>query len=407
VLLTERSSRVLRFALLFVLGTAVVEGSAALALRVLMKLRPTRFAVAAEHFATQVARVDAARLRKRIAEDTYDAALGWRNAPNSMRDPVNSAGSVWMIHYDAEGARRDGAASGDPRVAAFGDSFTQCDEVGDDQTWEHDLATATGVRVLNFGVGGYGPDQAILLVERKLEAGLRTPIIILGIHEENVNRAVNRYRPYYAPFDPMQFAFKPRFILGDDGLELLANPLILDGSTPTPIAAYVAEAARDDYWYAYNAQRPRFAFPFSYQLAKLALDVSVEKSILAVNPLAPLRNDLWHDPAAQDLLTALVRRFASHVSEAGLTPVLLLIPEVGDATRWKDHVPGYRAWLDRLRAAIPESKLPIVDVAGAITDPARFRVRPDGGHASVDGNRTIAAALLPVLLPLLDQGDAR
>lgn len=393
--------------LLLVLGAAVVEGSAALVLGVLVRLRPTRFAVPVERFATQVADVDAARLQQRAAEDTYDALLGWRNAPNGTHDAVNSAGARWSAHFDAAGARRDPTARGDPLVAAFGDSFTECDEVNDDETWEHDLATISGVGVLNFGVGAYGPDQAILLAERTLAADRRAPIVVLGIHEENINRALNRYRPYYLPLDPMTLTFKPRFVLGERGLELLPNPLAIEGSAPAPITAYLAEAARGDYWFAYNAQRPRVAAPFSYQLAKLALDVAVEKAILAVNPLAPLRNDPWRDPAAQDLMTALVRRFASHIRASGATPVLLLIPEVGDAARWQDHVPGYHQWLDRLRAAVPSSELAIVDVAGAITDPVHFRVRPDGGHASADGNRTIAAALWPVLQPLLDHGDAR
>ena len=41
---------------------------------------------------------------------------------------------------------------------------------------------------------------------------------------ENVNRVVNRYRPFYSPRSGVALS-KPRFVLEGDGLRLLPNPV--------------------------------------------------------------------------------------------------------------------------------------------------------------------------------------
>ncbi len=56
------------------------------------------------------------------------------------------------------------------RIAAFGDSFVFCDDEKDEDTWEHYLENSAGnLEVLNFGVSGYGVNQAYL---RYLDDGI-------------------------------------------------------------------------------------------------------------------------------------------------------------------------------------------------------------------------------------------
>ena len=391
--------------LLFVVLIAAIttETGAGITLFLLSRVRASRFSVPREHFLDRVADIDEQRLRQRSEEDTYDAVLGWRNAPGSARVLVNSAGHEWTIHYDLDGARHDPVSAPDALIATFGASFTQCDEVDDDETWQHYLTPLATTHVANFGVGAYGPDQSVLLLERKLEAGLATPIIVLTLHEENINLIVNRYRPYYQPHDPMTLGFKPRFILREGELELLANPLILDRRANKPIADHLAEAAQDDYWFEYNAQRPRVSFPFTYQLSKLILDVAIEKRMITANPLASLPRNLWAEPSAVRLMTALVRRFVETSRRHRATPVLFLLPEIGDAGRWRSDRARYRAWLDEIRTDLEGEGLRVVDMAESIVDPEHFRVGVDQGHASPEANRSIARALLPTLRPLVDR----
>ena len=50
-------------------------------------------------------------------------------------------------------------------IAAFGDSAF-CRQVGDGETWESALGREMRTGVLNYGVGNYGLDQALLRYEK-------------------------------------------------------------------------------------------------------------------------------------------------------------------------------------------------------------------------------------------------
>jgi hypothetical protein len=92
---------------------------------------------------------------------SFEPDLGWVPTPSVVREAKsvryrhNAAG----LRADREYAQRP--PSGARRYAAYGDSFTYCADVELDDCWTHDLEEALpGTEVLNFGVGGYAPDQA-------------------------------------------------------------------------------------------------------------------------------------------------------------------------------------------------------------------------------------------------------
>ena len=396
-----RARSAARILVVVLLAVVVAEASAALALAIARVVRPSRFTIPRGYFEERIG--GDARLRARLAEPGFDATLGWQPVPGSTRTFTGPSGAVWTARYDADGARRDelNATGGGPaRIAAFGDSFTHGDEVEDDQTWEHELAILVDAPVRNFGVGAYGTDQAVLRLERQLDEGLDVEIVVLGIHEENVNRIVNRYRPYYLPTDPLTLGFKSRFVLDGDVLRLVPNPLNPTRHGPPTVGECLDDASHDDYWFARNADRPQLAPPFTYQLLKLALDVAAEKELIGANPLASLPRDAWLDPGASRLMTALVERFASVAHARAIMPVLLVLPDLGNGTSW-DGTTAYQPWLAELRRNPATSSLVVVDMAERIGNGHGFRVRSDGGHASVEGNRQIARALAERIRPLL------
>jgi hypothetical protein len=107
-------------------------------------------------------------------------------------------------------------------ASAYGDSFTFGTPVGDDATFPHDLGVALGCRVSNFGMPGYGSDQAFLLYRAQRDAD-RAPIVILAHLTENVLRNVNQYRELLYPGGG--FGFKPRLRLDERG-KLRRVPLV-------------------------------------------------------------------------------------------------------------------------------------------------------------------------------------
>ena len=94
----------------------------------------------------------------------------------------NTAGPLgWQRTLRAR-SRPSSAHLADPR---FGNSMTHGDEVKDDEAWLHLLSEQLGCNVQNFGIGGYGLDQAALRYEMGAPPG---KFVILGLFIEMLRR---------------------------------------------------------------------------------------------------------------------------------------------------------------------------------------------------------------------------
>jgi len=71
--------------------------------------------------------------------------------------------------------------SADYRIALIGDSFTFSDEASYEESWSYKLERKLRpqVQVLNFGVSGYGIDQAYLRYKRDVRPW-HPDIVVLG-----------------------------------------------------------------------------------------------------------------------------------------------------------------------------------------------------------------------------------
>jgi hypothetical protein len=78
-------------------------------------------------------------------------------------------GVVYDVQYsiDKNGFRvaPDSLKQSGPTVMFFGDSFTFGEGVNDEDTLPNAFSILSGMRVLNFGIGGYGPHQMLRLLE--------------------------------------------------------------------------------------------------------------------------------------------------------------------------------------------------------------------------------------------------
>lgn len=124
--------------------------------------------------------------------------------------------------YDSAGARPTPAfpEPGNECVAIYGDSFTYASDVDHKYAWGNVLSEKLRCRVANFGVGGYGTDQALL----RFLHGKSDPseLVILGIYPHNIMRNVNQNHFFLNTGDV--FKLKPRFILQGDTLRLVDIP---------------------------------------------------------------------------------------------------------------------------------------------------------------------------------------
>jgi hypothetical protein len=126
----------------------------------------------------------------------YDRTVGWAPNPGFTSARYN---------VGADGLRRMPALAADaassPPVLATGDSFTEGDEVDDDQSWPAYLQGLVGRRVLNAGVGGFGLDQTVLRTE---QMAVTQPIavavvgfIVDDLRRMEQSRAWDVNKPYF------------------------------------------------------------------------------------------------------------------------------------------------------------------------------------------------------------------
>ena len=98
---------------------------------------------------------------------SFDKELGWiRKANTSGKEENNGKTSFFKI--DKKGSRFNPNNNNKYKknIITFGDSFTFCRQVNNNQTWQAFLAKSKKLNVSNYGVGNYGADQALILSKR-------------------------------------------------------------------------------------------------------------------------------------------------------------------------------------------------------------------------------------------------
>ncbi|MCB1122328.1 MAG: hypothetical protein KJT03_12320 [Verrucomicrobiae bacterium] len=123
----------------------------------------------------------------------YSSEFGWLLPDAYFKDGVDDS----ISHYRYE--RNDGPrlrinyADQPCRINTYGDSFTQCHQVSDGETWQEVLAAHLQEPVRNFGIGGWSVYQAYL---RMLKEEERTPsdVIIFNIYNDDHFRNLDSWR---------------------------------------------------------------------------------------------------------------------------------------------------------------------------------------------------------------------
>lgn len=271
-------------------------------------------------------------LAGRLEYMAYSSTLGWTLKPNgSYSYPLNT-------HYTANsrGLRATREYSLTPpqnvvRISSFGDSFTHGSDVSNEATWQEALMRLDkNLEVLNFGVPGFGLDQAFL---RYQQDGVvyRSHIILIGVLSESVFRSVNVYRPFYAPVSlPLA---KPRYLLEGDRVILLKNPMpelsqyreLL--TNPEPV---LRRLAVHDYYVKIRYHEGFIDFLPSVRLLKIA------RSRLAERQLGILQNGSYNATSEPFKVTARVLDlFVATASSHGSVPIIVLFPHRADIAQYR------------------------------------------------------------------------
>jgi len=110
----------------------------------------------------------------------FDRDVGYILGNYMPRDGIDGSWTISTVQPN--GARTSFMYKGRPcRINTYGDSFTQCHQVSDGETWQEYLAGHLGEPVRNFGMGGLGVYQAYrrMVGEEKTDHGAKYIILYL------------------------------------------------------------------------------------------------------------------------------------------------------------------------------------------------------------------------------------
>lgn len=123
----------------------------------------------------------------------FDPELGYVPADVLMRDGVDNSYTTYT--HEPEGHRKIiNYADRACRINTYGNSFTQCQQVSDDETWQERLAAHFGEPIRNFGSGGYGVNTCYRRMMRMEPTNVGAENIILNVFDDDHIRNLDAAR---------------------------------------------------------------------------------------------------------------------------------------------------------------------------------------------------------------------
>lgn len=234
-------------------------------------------------------------------------------------DPITG----WSEKYNTPyGERPRKNSFPDSLMATFGDSFTNCVGVEDDETWQHHLSDSIGKTVFNFGVGGFGMGQTLIHFRQNYDK-VKTPIVTYGFTAENLSRAINVYRPFYFKKTGVTLP-KPRFFLENGELVLWENPIQKEEDlNQLQNQNFFIRIGAYDYWYNHN-NLPHFTFPFT----SIFFNESYQYELMngKYDDLKAVNREIWKQEEFANLGFAMFDAFVEEATAKGAIPILVFIP---------------------------------------------------------------------------------
>lgn len=297
------------WAILFMLGLLVLEGSSAVAVKLLLTSP-------AQHLLWNP---DLATARASWIANAFkmDAELGWPSrsvATSGTRD--SNGAKVNPDFSDTHGSC----------LSAYGDSFIWGDEVPLSDGWIEQLSRRLGCRVANYGVSGYGTDQAYLRFLRTVND--KAPTVILGIFPDNIVRNVNQYRPFIG-FRLEPFWIKGRFVLdGNQKLQWIAPPQ-LDAKSYIELHQKPHAFLPQEYLLPDTHDGPvTIRFPYTLTLMRFAMAQRIWNRLRGQTPWNQFyRPD--HASGAVPLTIAIARSFVQEAERRGSRVLIIMMPSAG------------------------------------------------------------------------------
>ena len=294
---------------------------------------------------------------KKFIKENYDEKLGWDRKPNiSKLEKVIGFGEYnkladtteYNINLDSE-RYNPGHENLDKKIITYGDSYTFCRHVNDNETWQWFLSEHTKTNVVNRGVGNYGLDQACLKMSNTItEYEDSAETVIMTVVPETIVRIVNVWKHFYEHGNIL--GFKGRYFYNDKVLswsDCIAKEVFIDGNKE-----WRKKVKKLDFCYEAKFKKDAIRFPFTLSLlmnyernAKLIYFLFKKQVIKIFGLKNKNHNEAWNhvmkcnhkfstslyeNDEISNLLRAIVLQYAENSKGRGLKPIFVIIPYLED-----------------------------------------------------------------------------
>lgn len=347
----------------------------------------------------------------------YSSEFGWLLPNAYFRDGVDDSISAYT-YAGADGERIMGNYADRPcRINTYGDSYTQCHQVSDHETWQEVLAAHLQEPVRNFGIGGWSVYQAYL---RMLKEEQKTPAeyIIFNIYDDDHRRNLDSWRNirvrkhvrFIEPTLP-----HVRVNAKEGTFDERPNPC------PTPESLYdlcdldkTYELFKDDFvlkiMLAHRNAKAKNPFASYKEIMALASTHGIETSIETGEHLSKAANELQTQAAlfSTQKIVEKIEAFAKANKKKVI--YVLSFPATTIARRIVEGIRWDQPFVDFLRS----KKLPFIDLMDVhVKDFEKYKIDVKEylaqyfiGHYNPRGNHFCAFALKDRLVQLLDPKPA-
>jgi len=347
----------------------------------------------------------------KFLEDGYDNELGWVRKPNTEHTERGKYGQTkWTINN--KGCRNNpNYEDKKSEISCYGDSYTFSRQVNDNETWEHFLSEMLDTNVLNFGVGNYGIDQALLRMKRDYPKN-KTPLVILCIVPDTISRINNVWKHYYEYGNT--FGFKPRFIIKDENIILIKN-FIDNEKKFDEYLKYLPDIKKYDYFYERKFKKEKVHFPYSITILKnFPRNLRIIYWVLILSFFKKLKRDIseiewksmqiimrinlkwrirmFEKEEPKKLLKKIIEEYVNFAKEQNFKPVLVFLPQKDDILFIKGNFHFYEDFLKDIEKI---SGLYNIDVTDDFVNEIDLNLiysdnNEYGGHFSKEGNKKVA-----------------
>ncbi len=361
---------------------------------------------------------------KRFFESSFDKELGWDRKPNTQKKEIvktigeyrpNAIETSYSIN--SQGARNNKGHEALPvLVSSYGDSFAFSRHVNDDETWQWFLSEKTRTNVLNFGVGNYGADQALLRFKRHHEES-PAAITLFMVVPETISRVLNIWK-HYSEYGNL-LGFKGRYKLESSGtLDWINNPIhsIDDYDNIQSIASGIQ---KEDDCYKLRFKKDLLKRPYLLNILKrpnrhlrlLYLLFKRKRELKRANAKESVINAPWAFILQQNrefiktlyassrhrsLLKKILIAFKHAAIERGTKPVFIMAPYLHDLYDANDGRCAYQSFIEELSL-----ELPVLDLTTHMVQLDNFEELyvSDffGAHFSPKGNKIAAEKIYEFL----------